>query len=255
MTFPAMANDFRLDKYEVTVGRFRMFVDAGKGTQSSPPSRGAGTHANIAASGWDERWNRDLAANKDSLIAALKCDGSYQTWTDDPGANEDRPINCVSWYEAMAFCAWDDGYLPTESEWNYASSGGNAQRAYPWSIPPESLAASGSRASYFDGGCIGDGMPGCALSDLIMVGTKAEGDGRWGHADLAGNVGEWTLDWLAPYASPCNDCANLTTATARVVRGGHFQSQVFSLRVGSRDSRVPMAREAHVGVRCARGAI
>jgi formylglycine-generating enzyme len=42
MDFPATLSGFRLDKYEVTVGRFRSFVNAGMGTQASPPTAGTG---------------------------------------------------------------------------------------------------------------------------------------------------------------------------------------------------------------------
>src|SRR5215468_7497372 len=35
--YPATVSSFRLDKYEVTVGRFRAFVNSGMGTQSNPP--------------------------------------------------------------------------------------------------------------------------------------------------------------------------------------------------------------------------
>src|ERR1041384_1721974 len=39
--YPATVSDFRLDKYEVTVGRFRAFVKAGLGTQKKPPGEGS----------------------------------------------------------------------------------------------------------------------------------------------------------------------------------------------------------------------
>lgn len=88
MDYPAAVNDFRLDKYEVTVGRFRAFVNAGMGTQSNPPSAQAGAHKDIVGSGWDASWNVNLAANTAVLIAAVKCDSTDQTWTDTPGPNE-----------------------------------------------------------------------------------------------------------------------------------------------------------------------
>src|ERR1041384_1527074 len=63
MNFPATISSFRLDKYEVTVGRFRAFVQANMGTQANPPQAGAGAHTNIAGSGWDPSWNTRLVAN------------------------------------------------------------------------------------------------------------------------------------------------------------------------------------------------
>jgi formylglycine-generating enzyme required for sulfatase activity len=249
MSFPATVSSFRLDRYEVTVGRFRAFVTAGMGTQARPPPAGAGAHAKIAGSGWDVAWNTQLAATAQALTAAIKCNATVQTWADTPGAGEDRPINCVTWFEAMAFCAWDGGHLPTEAEWNYAAAGGDQQHAYPW----PSLTVDGSHASYFDGTtCVGDGAAGCALTDLTVVGTKPDGDGRWGHSDLAGNVTEWTLDWLSTYPTTCSDCANLTAAPDRVTRGGSFSQTAFYLRTGTRAPSAPTSRSASVGIRCAR---
>jgi sulfatase modifying factor 1 len=247
--YPATVSAFRLDKYEVTAGRFRAFVEAGMGTQASPPQPGAGAHANIGGSGWSASWNTSLVADKAALVAAVKCDSMYQTWTDTPAANEHRPMSCIDWYEAMAFCAWDGGYLATEAEWNYAAAGGDQQRAYPWSSPASSLTLDGSYASYK---CLGDGTAGCAVTDLVAVGNKPLGDGRWGQSDLAGNVREWTLDWLASYATPCTNCANATISSYRVIRGGSYVVAPANLRAGYRSNAPPTGRSSGIGVRCAR---
>ncbi|CAN5847208.1 hypothetical protein BH11MYX3_BH11MYX3_21350 [soil metagenome] len=259
-SFPATVSTFRLDKYEVTVGRFRRFVGAG-GTQASPPPAGAGARALDGMTdqgGWDPSWNGNLTTDTASLIAAINCDVAYQTWTDTPGANESRPMNCLTWYEAMAFCVWDGGYLPTEAESMYAASGGDLQRAYPWSNPPSSVAVDDTLASYSDvtKGCFGDGIEGCALTDLVRVGSKPGGDGRWGQSDLGGNVWEWVLDGYAGLdADPCTDCANVTATASRVVRGGSFGSDATYLRAASRDDLAPMIRADNRGVRCARALI
>src|SRR5207244_10081622 len=68
-SFAATVSDFRLDRYEVTVGRFRRFVEAGQGTQASPPPQNAGGRINLATSGWDSSFNSHLAADSAALIA------------------------------------------------------------------------------------------------------------------------------------------------------------------------------------------
>jgi len=255
---PATVSDFRLDKYEVTVGRFRTFVNAGMGTQLNPPPADAGAHATLAASGWQPSFTASLQANPQAAAVAFKCDSitQLQTWTDAPGDNESRPMNCVTWYEAMAFCAWDGGYLPTEAEWNYAAAGGPEQRVYPWSNPPGGEVVDGSHISYSpDDGttCVGDGAPACAITDLVTVGSKPMGDGRWGQSDLAGNVAEWTLDWfVSSYMTPCNDCANLTATTKRVTRGGDFADNETFAREVARGHNAPETRGNYLGIRCAR---
>ena len=139
MPAQATVNGFWLDKYEVTVGRYRAFVLASQGTQQSAPAAGAGARglndlANQA--GWEAAWNANLPSDSIAQLASLKCD-AHETWTDVAGANESLPINCITWYDAMAFCIWDGGFLPTEAEWNYAAAGGDEQRAYPWSNAAE----------------------------------------------------------------------------------------------------------------------
>lgn len=242
-SFPATVSGFGLDSYEVTVGRFRAFVSAGKGVSSSAPIAGTGAHAKISGSGWDAAWSPSLAASSADLTAALLCHATYQTWTDAPGPSESLPINCVTWYEAMAFCIWDGGYLPTDAEWNYAAAGGDEQRAYPWSIPASSTTINSTYANYGDGG-----------TNLIKdVGSTAKGDGMWDQSDLAGNISEWLLDWYeVAYPMPCVDCANLSAASSRVYRGGNFSNIPGMLRVAGRNGRPPTDRNAGIGIRCAR---
>jgi formylglycine-generating enzyme required for sulfatase activity len=243
--FPATLSDFYLDKYEVTVGRFRRFVDAGMGTRTTAPREGAGAHPKIAGSGWKSAWNTNLAADTAALKAAVKCYASFQSWTDTPGSNEDKPVNCLDWYTAFAFCAWDGGRIPTEAEWNYAASGGNEQRYFPWSSPPSSTAIDDSYATYCGGAC----------KTLLRVGAKSpKGDGKWGQCDLGGNAWEWTLDWNMPggLPMPCHDCAAIETGPFRNFRSGAYDDITPTLRSATRHVTVP---EYHgiVGVRCARG--
>lgn len=255
---PATLSDYRLDKYEVTVGRFRAFVNANQGSQENPPLARSGLRPNLPGSGWDAQWNALLPATSTALKAALKCDPDFgeQTWTDNASTNETRPINCVSWYEAMAFCIWDGGWLPTEAEWMYAAAGGTQQRALPWSDPASSVAIDTTRASYYDGtNCTGDGVAGCAVTDLTQVGSHAAGNGRYGQADLGGNVAEWVLDYTGPYPSGCTDCAQLAPSNTRQLRGGSFTDGKRFERQTFKFGLNPTVHSPTAGIRCARPAL
>ena len=239
---PATVSDFYLDKYEVTVGRFRAFVNAGMGTQVSPPGDGTGAHPRITGSGWNPTWNTQLAANTAALKAALKCHAGYQTWTDAVGSNESKPVNCLDWYTAFAFCAWDGGRPPTEAEWNYAASGGSEQRYYPWSSPATSTTIDDSYAVFCGGTC-----------RILNVGSKSpKGDGKWGHSDLGGNAWEWTLDYDGgAYPMPCRDCALVTAGSYRAFRSGSHDEIAATLRSSVRHVYYPDYHGV-VGSRCAR---
>jgi formylglycine-generating enzyme required for sulfatase activity len=237
----ASVADFRLDTFEVTVGRFRRFVQQYDGT---PPAEGAGAHPLLAGSGWQSAWNSSLLADQASLMNALKCQETNQTWTDTEAGNESYAITCVSWYEAFAFCAWDGGRLPTEAEWEYAAAGGMENRLYPWGQQSPTPARANWTGS--------DNTP------LLAVGTHPSGAGRWGHQDLAGNLQEWTLDlwdndWYATGGANCVNCANLGDDPDRVQRGGSWDQISPTLRSAFRNvSLYPMDRFASDGFRCAR---
>lgn len=253
---PATVPPFELDTYEVTVGRYRRFLDAGMGTRGTPPSPGSGARTIGGVSGqggWQADWRNSLLASPPvDLYVDLACDAAHSAWTPEPGDNESHAMSCVNWYEAFAFCAWDGGFLPTEAEWSFAAAGGDEQRAYPWSAPASSLAVDCSFANYSidypDGFCTDNGAP-------HPVGVAVRGNGRWGHADLAGNVGEWVLDsYAATYTDgPCDGCANLTSSGERVVRGGDWANASPTLRSSYRNHTNPETnRDPKIGFRCAR---
>ncbi len=238
----ATVEAFSLETYEVTVGRFRAFVEFFDGT---PPPPGAGAHPLIPNSGWQEGWNGLLPKSKADLVAALKCHSLLATWTDTPGSQEPLPINCVDWFLAFAFCVWDGGRLPTEAEWEYAAAGGSENRLFPWGtvLPDNSFAV-------FNGQW--GGTPGTAeLNDIAPVGSVPSGGGRWGHQDLAGNVSEWVLDWFGSYGTSCDNCANIDAGSARVRRSGTWMAPATHLRAADRGFSTPGTRNAFSGLRCA----
>jgi formylglycine-generating enzyme len=211
---PSSVSSFRLDKYEVTVADFRDFVAAVIGGYR--PAAGAGKHSHLNEGmglvntsggyegGWQADWDGELPESADDWNTELACN-MPSSWTVEPGEKEDLPLNCASWYQAYAYCIWTGGFLPSEAEWNYAAAGGDEQRSYPWGAaePSASLVVSGTYVPE-------------------AVGSRPDGDGRWGHSDLAGNLTEWTLDSFASYETPCVDCSTLAVGSDRALRGGNY---------------------------------
>jgi formylglycine-generating enzyme required for sulfatase activity len=245
MDYPASVSTFALDKYEVTVGRYRAFVAAKMATSSTPPAAGSGAHPLIPGSGWNPIWNFLFDSQ---TIGGMT--GPTVTWTDAIGPNENLPMNCVPWYKAFAFCIWDGGRLPTEAEWNYAAAGGDEQREYPWgsAAPDASLAVFNCQA-------VGDA--GCALTDLLPVGSKPAGNGKYGHADLAGSLWELVLDQYGSYPVPCSDCAAVPSDKYPnpVHRGGSYEDAASWIRTAAaRIDGSVLQQTSDLGFRCARAA-
>jgi formylglycine-generating enzyme len=230
--FPARISPFFLDKFEVTVGRMKQFVGA-YATFKSKVKEGDGKSDHVSGdTGWSESYA--LPADAEALTTALKTDNP--TWSDEE-ENIRFPVNSVPFNVAYAFCIWDGGRLPTEPEWNFAASGGNEQRTYPWGPPPSS-----DEYGYFG-----------AADHLLpsSVGLFTNGNGRWGHADLSGNVSEWVLDYYYDeYPPDCEDCLASTASGMRVVRGVAYtagaENQYVAVRTGESVPR------GDIGFRCAR---
>jgi sulfatase modifying factor 1 len=270
---PATVSGFRLDKYEVTVGRFRQFVTylmAG----GSLPGEGSGKHtyvngglglAAITSPGTSVGYEQGWSVGKDDNVfpfaprplsdptlpevidsTELSC-GGLGTWTESASGNETLPINCVDWYEAYAFCIWDGGFLPTAAEWEYAAAGGSAQLEYPWGT-----VAPGVANQYAIFGCYYGDAGSC---DLAPVGTASLGVGPWGQVDLAGNVSEWSLDAPPlppstpyPFIDPCTDCLEVGSDTG-LAGGGSFAS----IASGHMGTGVKVNEgNSNIGFRCAR---
>ena len=243
---------YALDKFEVTVGRFRAFLaeyddwrDAGN------PKTNAGARTGVPGSGWvkDPTWEVALPDSAAVMRVGLNCDATQQTWTDEAAFNENKPINCVSWYEAFAFCVWDEGRLPTEMEWQYAASAGAQARKFAWG----NTALSPEFAVY---GCLAAGTgANCTADDIPDVGSRPAGDGLYNHSDLNGSVLEWTLDWFGPYPELMRDNYTKTdSGTNRVLRGGcwntTFPDQITATTRHHQEK--PEYRSSATGIRCMR---
>jgi formylglycine-generating enzyme len=246
---PAMVSDFHLDEFEVTIGRFEKFVEAyDEFRADGMPRQDSGEHPLISGSGWQsEPFDQRLPATAEELKNELSSCG----WAMLDAPNEALPINCVSWYEAFAFCVWDGGRLPTEAEWEYAAVGGGQGRVFPWGSAP-------SDATRVVAACLGDYNEGCTFSDVRPVGSRPLGIGRWGQLDLLGSMYEWSLCSPDAYPHVCIDCANLWDAQPesdhrRAFRGGGWTSVLtFPLYRREYECCLENPRFNEVGIRCAR---
>jgi formylglycine-generating enzyme len=252
--FSSSVAEFRLDAYEVTVGRFRRFAAEYDGwIAAGNPVIGAGENPNVPTSGWRAEWTASLPADRAALESAVTCTGR-PTWT--RADNDDLPINCVDWYTAFAFCVWDEGRLPTDAEAEYAAAGGERDLLYPWGATPVLTDMQDSSADYAVYLCLADASDSgqCTAGDLPAVGSRTKGRGYYQHYDQVGSVWEWALDWWQekyPTTAQTN-YAKLDAGPFRVTRGGSWDNTAKLVSAASRTGMMPVTRIDTVGVRCAR---
>jgi hypothetical protein len=96
----------------------------------------------------------------------------------DAKAEPDRPATFVTWQQAVDYCRWAGGRLPTDLEWEKAARGTDG-RFWPWGFEPDDLRFQGKAQT---------------LRRPVNVGSFPTGDSPYGVADMAGNVYEYTAD-------------------------------------------------------------
>lgn len=197
-------------------------------------SRSEVTAGQFAACVEDRACTKPLA--RESVDLRTAC-----TWADP--AQADAPANCLTWGQAVGFCRWVGGHLPSEAQWEFAARSGGRDFPYPWGAAE----ADCTRAHMHGGvsaGC-GTGKPGAVC-------TKRDGDSAQGLCDLSGNVAEWTADWYAAdfYERAPRDGSGPETGAARAIRGGGFRQNARNLRATARAGVSPDLATDLIGFRC-----
>jgi uncharacterized protein (TIGR02996 family) len=194
-----LTKPFYLGAAPVSRGQFRAFVEAAGYVTDA--ERAAGTGWNAATGEWEVGYS----------------------WT-IPGwrQKDDEPVVCLSWEDAIAFCAWlsqQEGRayrLPTEAEWEYACRAGTSTPFFFGATLSAQQANFNTEFPYPDGE---DGPPG-------VLGTTRPGrypPNAFGLYDMHGNVWEWCNDWYGfEYfeSSRERDPRGARNGVGRVLRGG-----------------------------------
>ena len=182
---------------------------------------------------------------------------------------ENYPVVHVSHDDALAYCEWAGGRLPTESEWELAARGGLPSAHFVWGeqdIDP-------SHANVWQGEFpVRNTQEDGYLTTAPVASFPANG---FGLHDMAGNVWEWCSDQFrvdeysrrrmaaGPKGTVSNpqgpsssrDPRNPNAPVSRVQRGGSFlchASYCSSYRPSARMGCTPDTGMAHVGFRLVR---
>lgn len=146
---------------------------------------------------------------------------------DDPAI---LPVHSVTWYEAMEFCKkFSKKYkikarLPYEAEWEYACRAGTETK-YFWGNDADPHYCWFRENSGLHVHPVGKKMP-----------------NQWGIHDMCGNLWEWCMDWYgADYYknSPEDNPKGPAEGKYKILRGGSWESQKYSLRSANRQRTKP----------------
>jgi formylglycine-generating enzyme required for sulfatase activity/tRNA A-37 threonylcarbamoyl transferase component Bud32 len=120
------------------------------------------------------------------------------------------PVVGVSWDDAMLYCEWIGGKLPTEAQWEKASKGVK-NTIYPW--------GNNFNMKYSN---IENSM-----GQTVSVDSYEEGISSYGCYQMSGNVWEWCQDdfiddFYKKRASKKENPVSFVKSDTKVIRGGSF---------------------------------
>ena len=155
------------------------------------------------------------------------------------------PVCHICYWEAEAYASWAGRRLPTETEWEAASSwdpASGTKRLYPWGDDAPSLEHANLDSLTF--------RP-------ANVGSYAQGVSPIGCWGMIGDVWEWTATDFSAYPAcetfPYPEYSEVFFGDEyKVLRGGAWATRSGAIRNTFRNWDYPIRRQIFSGVRCAR---
>jgi sulfatase modifying factor 1 len=163
------------------------------------------------------------------------------SWGDPNFSHPRQPVVAVSWFDAVAYCAWLSAMtgshyrLPTEAEWERAARGNAERMLFPWGNDPPT-----SRSTYHS---------------RWKTGPEPVGQSQpnaYGFFEMCENVHEWCSDWFGAdyYAiSPDRNPQGPEEGKRRASRGGSWRHHIKISRCSARSSIPPEFKYADYGFR------
>lgn len=238
-------SSFYVDRYEVSVGRVRALLLAGRVTEAPL------LHV-------EDGGERQMC--------------TYRGLND--GSADAMPANCLGRSLAKAVCEAEGSRLPRDAELGYVATNGGRGTAFTWgndrdvcahavvgrgraiieelphAVGPQSSDCRGARASLRD-----------ALGPVPVELAGADGDVAFGVHGLAGNVSEWVEDDFGSVNEPCwrgrplvRDPVCITPRHTPAMRGGSWADGTPAASAGlhSPPAVFPGNADNTMGFRCAR---
>ena len=156
-------------------------------------------------------------------------------YRDNTRAND--PVVGVTYDQAVSYCSFVSGRLPTEAEWEKSARTPEGS-IYPW----------------------GDREPSCdvlnfnnCVGSTTNVTNYQDSASFYGGLDLAGNAFEWVADWYdSNYynTSPAEDPQGPESGTERSVRSSSYASGAEQVAVTTRYADAPGSHRPDLGFRC-----
>ncbi|CAI9407838.1 formylglycine-generating enzyme family protein [Aestuariimicrobium sp. T2.26MG-19.2B] len=250
-------DEFRIDAHTVTNDQFAQFVEAtGFVTEAErygwsfvfadlvhPTARAHVLEGRVPSAGW---WRGVRGA----LWSVPFGPGS------DLEGLGDHPVVHVSFNDALAYCAWVGGRLPTEAEWEKAARGGLEHQRFPWGAelePGGEHRMNVWQGEFPDHNTRADGW----FATAPVNSYRPNGYGLY---CTSGNVWEWTADWFSPsWHRPDRPQTRLNprgpdTGADRVTKGGSYlchASYCHRYRTSARTHTSPDSSLGHTGFRVA----